>query len=159
MSVVERFGPRGAQEHRAEHRESGHAVGEQIGKAIARVECDQYARVARHAAEPEHADDDEPDRHDRPKQFPDSSAALRLQREDRDQHRHRERHDIGCNRRHRQFQSLKRAQHRDRRRYRPVAIEQRGAEHPDRDHDRAIAVLDAEQRHQRQDTAFSVIVG
>ena len=54
---------------------------------------------------------------------------------------------------------FERAQHRDRRRDRAVAVEQRRAENADRDDADALAVLDAEERHQRENAALAVVVG
>ena len=108
---------------------------------------------------PEHADGDEPQRHDRPEQFADPSAAQRLQAEHADQDEDRERQHIGRKLRHRRLDALERAQHRDRRRDGAVAVEQRRAQDSDRDDAGALAVLDAEKRHQRENAALAVVVG
>ena len=56
-------------------------MAKQIGKAVTRIERHQHARVADNADQPEHADRNEPNRHDRAGQFADPVGALRLQRE------------------------------------------------------------------------------
>ena len=65
---------------------------------------------------------------------------------------------IGCEGRKRDVQPLQRREHRNRRRDRPVAVDQRRAEKTDRDDDGAMLSLHAKQRHQREDAALAVIV-
>ena len=71
----------------------------------------------------------------------------------------RERQHIRRKRGDRCLDPFERAQHRDRRRDGAVAIEQRRTENADRDDAGTLAMLDAEQRHQREDAAFAVVVG
>ena len=54
---------------------------------------------------------------------------------------------------------FERAQHRDRRRDGAVAIEQRRTENADRDDAGTLAMLDPEQRHQRENATLAVVVG
>ena len=56
------------------------------------------------------------------------------------------------------FETFQGAQHGDRRRDRPVAVQERCTEKADRDDADAFAMLDAEKRHQRQYPALPVIV-
>ena len=56
------------------------------------------------------------------------------------------------------FEAFQRAQNRNRRRDRPVAIQQGGAKKTDRNDADAVAMLDAEERHQRQYPALPVVV-
>src|ERR1700730_18478893 len=53
--------------------------------------------------------------------------------------------------------TLQRREHRNRRRDRPVAVDQRRAEKTERDDDRAMLALYAKQRHEREDAALTVI--
>jgi hypothetical protein len=53
--------------------------------------------------------------------------------------------------------TLQRREHRNRRRDRPVAVDQRLAEKTERDDDRAMLALYAKQRHEREDAALTVI--
>jgi hypothetical protein len=66
---------------------------------------------------------------------------------------------IGPNARRRDlFHAFERREHRDRRGYRPIAIDQRRAEQAGGDKDRSAPFLDAKQRHQCDDAAFAVVV-
>ena len=56
------------------------------------------------------------------------------------------------------FEPFERREHGDRRRDRAVAVDQRGAEQADGDDRGPVLPLDAEQRHEREDAAFAVIV-
>ncbi len=94
-----------------------------------------------------------------PNSLPMRPAPLGLEREHREEHHDRQRHHIRREGRHRTLDAFKRAQDRDRRRDGAVAIDQRRAQYADRDHAAAFAMLDAEERHQRQDAALPVIVG
>ena len=156
---IQGFRPGGAEKHRAEHQKAGEAVAEQIAEAVERIERDQNPRMGDDAGQSERADGHEPQRHDRPEQLADAVAALPLQGEQADQDQRRQRDDIGRDPWHRGLEAFERAQHRDRRRNGAVAVQQRGAEHAERDHHRPFAMLDAQKRHQRQDAAFAFVVG
>ena len=79
---IERFGAGSTQEHRAENQEAGKAVGEQIGKAIARIERDQHAGWVITPPRPSTPIAMNHTVMIGPEQFSNSRAALRLQRED-----------------------------------------------------------------------------
>ncbi len=132
---------------------------EQIVEPVARVERHQHAGMADDTEQPERADRHEPERHDRAEQTADARGALGLQAEQRDENADRERQHVGRECRQRCLDPLERAQHRYRGGDGAVAIEQGGAENAKGDHAGAFAMLDAEQRHQRQDAALAVVVG
>ncbi len=156
---VKRLGAGGAEENRAKHQEAGHAMAEQIMQADPGIEGDEHMGVARDAHEAEHAYGDEPHRHDRPEQPGYLSGAHGLQAEQPDQHNQRHLHHIGGDRGGRGLQALQRGEHGDRRGDGAVAEQERRAEHAHGDDQRLAPMLDAEQRHQRQNAAFAVIVG
>ena len=138
---------------------AGHPVSEQVAEPVTRIDRRQHAGMVQDAVNAEYADGDEPHRHDRPEQPADPPAAQGLQAEHADENEHRERQHIGRELGNRRLDPFERAQHRDRRRDGAVAIEQRRAQNADRDDADALAVLDAEERHQRQNTALAVVVG
>ena len=156
---VQGFGTRSAQEDGTQHQKSGHSVPEQVGKPVTRIERRKHAGMAPDTRQSQHPDSDEPHRHNRPEQLTNSRGAQGLQAKHTDQDDNRQRQHIGSERRQRRFDTFKRAQHRNGRRYGAVAIEQRRSQYADRDDADAFAMLDAEQRHQGQNTALAVIVG
>ena len=96
--------------------------------------------------------------HDRPEGAADLRRALRLQREQREQDRDRDRQHVRLQRWRDLLHALERRKHGNRRRDRAVAIDQRRAEQADGDDRGAMPLLDAEQRHQRDDAALAVVV-
>ena len=103
-------------------------------------------------------DRDEPHEHDRPERVSDRGRPERLHGEQHEQDDRRRRQHIGLQARRDLLDALERRQHRDRRRDRAVAVNQRGAEQADGHDDRPLMLLDAEQRHQRDDAALAVVV-
>ncbi len=105
----------------------------------------------------------EPQQHDGTEQAADARRAAALDGEQRDDDAQRHRQHRAFELRIEHGQAFDRAQHRDRRRDQRVAVEQRRAEHAQRDRaprpgvDRAVAFLD--ERHQRKNSAFAVVVG
>ena len=77
----------------------------------------------------------------------------------------RDRHDVVLERGRRDVETLHRAEHRDGRRDDAVAVEQRRAEQPERDQQRAPAPLASamlalqHEREQREDAALAAVVG
>ena len=91
------------------------------------VEREQHVRAPQHARQPEHGDHHEPQQHHRSKDAADAGGSLRLRREQQQQDDQRGRQDIRLERICGDVDALQRAQHRDRRRDDPVAIDQRRA--------------------------------
>ena len=105
----------------------------------------------------------EPQRDDRPEHAPDRRRAEALNQEQPEQDGQRHRHDIGLQGRGGDLQAFHRTEHRDRRRDHAVAIEQRGAAHPQQQQraaqGRPIGDRVRGQRRQRQAAAFAAVVG
>ena len=83
--------------------------------------------------QPERADHGEPHDHDRAEHARDFRRAALLDGEQSDEDRDRDREDPRLERGSRHLESLDGAEHGDRRRDEPVAVEERGAEHAERD--------------------------
>ena len=96
--------------------------------------------------------------HDRAEGSPDRRRPERLDREQRQQNRGRRRQHVGLQARRDLLHAFERRQHRNRRRDRAVAVDQRRAEQAGGDNQRPLMPLDAEQGHQRDDAALAVIV-
>src|SRR5215831_4719141 len=113
---VKRFGAGSAKEDAAENKKSRKAVSEKKSETDARIEGGEHARMLDDARNPEQADSNEPDRHDRPKQRTDPRGSLWLQDEQRDQHDDRQWQDIRRKRRQGILEALQCTQDGDRRR-------------------------------------------
>jgi hypothetical protein len=102
----------------------------------------------------------EPDTHHRPEESSDPRGTARLNRKQHQQNEDGERHHIGIEGRGDELDAFDRRQHRQRRRDHGVAVKQRAADDPEQ-HDRASAFANCalRQRHQRQRSAFAVVVG
>ena len=112
----------------------------------------------------ENAQRDEPHHHDGPEHFADGRGAVRLNEEQENQNTDRRRHHIVLQAARYDGKPFQGGQHRNRRGNNPVSVNERCPEQADRDDDRALAVADAEtfppsdQRHERHDPAFAMIV-
>src|SRR5262249_38567768 len=109
----------------------------------------------------EQPDDDEPGEHDRAEQAADARGAAVLHREQRDQDRQRQRQDEVVERRRDELEALHGGKHGNRRRDDAVAIEQRRARDAKQDQNRNLRTVGnfLDQRQQRKDSAFAVVVG
>ena len=134
---VQRLGAGDAQEYAAEHQKTGGTPGEQVLDAVPRIERPEHRRMLRNTPDAERADHHEPERHDRPERLADPRRALRLKREQPDQHCHGRRQYVSVEGGRDHLQTLERRQHGDRRRDGAVAVDQGGAEQADRDDDGA----------------------
>ena len=105
----------------------------------------------------------EPDDHDGTEQRTDGRRAARLNQKQDQQHADGHRHDVRLEQVRRQAQPFNGAQHRDGRRDHAVAIEQRRAEQPERDEERAAPApglrMLGHERDQRQHAALALVVG
>ena len=155
---VKRLGTRNAQKDPSEDEKSGTSAGEEIADPVAWIDREEDRGVPRNAPDPEQRDRREPKRHDRAERPADAGSPLGLDREQRHEDQNRGGEHIGGEGRKHDVQPLQRREHGNRRRDRPVAVDQRRAEKTDRDDDGAMLTLHAKQRHQRDDAAFAVIV-
>ena len=131
---------------------------EQIVQAVAGIERDEHRGMPPDAGNAHQRHRQKPDQHDRTEEMADLRGALGLDRKQRQQDHHRGGNDVGLERRGGHLQAFERRQHRDRRRDRAVAVDQRSAEKTDGHNGGPLVLLYPEQGHQRQDAAFAVIV-
>ena len=116
-------------------------------------------------ADAEHGDADEPRQHDPAERAADACGTVVLEVEERGDDDERERHDEAGQRGTDDLQALHGAQHRDRGRDDPVAIEKGAAEKSKEDQRTAgrgppfLALHFNDQREQRIDAAFPTVVG
>ncbi len=155
---VKRLGAGHAQKDAAEHEKSRPAARNQEFQAVPGVERDEDQGMLHDAVESHQRHRDKPDEHDRAEQAPDPGRPHRLHREQREQNDDRGGQDIGRQRRRRLLHAFQRGEHRNRRRDRAVAVDQRSAEQPCRHDRRTMHLLNSEQRHQRDDAALAVVV-
>jgi hypothetical protein len=116
---------------------------EQEGQAVERVERGEHGGMLHNARNPHRGDDEKPDQHHRAEQVADRRSSPRLDSKQSEQDRDGGGHDIGLQRRGRHVQALQRRQHRDRRRDRAVAVDQRRPEQADRHDGRPLLLLHA----------------
>ena len=114
--------------------------------------------MAGQAGKPQYADGNEPNQHHRPEGPADLRRTERLRGKQRDQDRDRQRQNEIMQMRCRDLQAFERGENRDRRRNSTIAVDQRRAEQADGDDVRAMLAFDAEQGHQRQYAAFTVVI-
>jgi hypothetical protein len=108
------------------------------------------------------ADRDEPHEHDPAEHHADLVRAEALDPEQRDQDHRRDRHDQIAEPRALLGETFDRAEHGDRRRDHAVAVEQAGAEQREQDRhgeSRAFLLAMIDERGERQDAAFALVVG
>ena len=106
----------------------------------------------------ERGDRSEPEEHDRTEGAADPGGPERLDGEQDEQDERRRRQHDRLQARGDLLDAFEGRQHRDRRRDRAVAVDERGAEQADGDDDRPPLLLDAEQGHQGDDAALPVVV-
>ncbi len=121
------------QEDRAEGEERPPRMVDEQLEAVARRDRPEHGGMAEHLAQPERADHREPHDHDRAEHARDLGRAALLHGEQGDEDRDRDREDPGLERGRRHLESLDGAEHRDRRRDESVTVEERRAEHAERD--------------------------
>ena len=124
---VERFGAGEGEQHRAEHHERSQRVAGQEAVRVARVDGGQHGRIEPDVPQAHRAEGGEPQQADRAEHRADLRGAEALQREQADQHHHRDRQHPALEQRRADFQPLDRRHHRDRRREHGLAEEQRRA--------------------------------
>ncbi len=160
---VERLRARDREHDRAERDEGDPRVrGEELDPVARRQRLDDR-RVCDDPAEPGDRQDREPDRHHGTEHPPDPVRPVTLDREQRDDHRDRDREDQRFEARLDDLEALDRREHRDRRGDHPVAVEERDPEHPQPDQDQ-LRPAPAQRRRlherdQRHDPALAVVVG
>ncbi|MNC84597.1 hypothetical protein D3C83_01550 [compost metagenome] len=160
---VERLRAGEREQHGAQHDEGGEAVLRREAERVDRVERLQHRRVEGDVVEADRRQREEPEHADRAEQRAHGRRALALEQEQRDQHAGRDRHDVGFEGAGADLQALHRGQHRDGGRQHGVAEEERRAQQPERDDERAAArvVLHSRrgERGQRHDPALAAVVG
>ena len=155
---IERLGPGYAKKHPAEDQKSLQSAPRQIVEAVTRIDGRKHRWVLHDAIDAERRDRGEPEEHDRAERAADRGRPERLRREQREQDHGRRRQHVGLQGRRDLLHAFQRREHRNRRRDRAVAINERRAEEAYRYDERPLMLLDAEQRHQRDDAAFAVVV-
>ena len=155
---VQRLGPGDAQKYAAEHQKSLQSAARQIVEAVTRIDGRKDRRVLQDAMDAERRDRRKPEQHDRTERATDRGRPEWLRRKQRQQDRGRRGQHIGLQARRDLLHAFERREHRNRRRDRAVAVNERRAEQANRDDQRPLTLLDAEQGHQRDDAAFAVVV-
>ena len=105
---------------------------------------------------------DEPRQHDRPEERAHAIGAVLLHAEDGNQDRDRHRDHVRLEQRRRDVDPLDRAEHGDRRRDHPVAVEQRRAEDAEQHQQPTASALGARmgsERGQRENASLALVVG
>jgi len=127
---------------------------------VRRIHGGQNGWLLHDAPDAEHRDGDEPDEHDWTERVADACGAAVLHGEQREQDYNGHRHHMRLKHVGRLVEAFQRAQYRDGRRDDAVAIDQGRAEQP-HDDERATTPVPARagKGHQREDTAFAMIVG
>jgi hypothetical protein len=120
---VERLGAGDRKKNGAEREERRPLVRCKQRQGIVWVQRKEYLRRLNDLHEAQGAENEKPQTHDRPEEQPDLACAAALDDEQRDQDAERERHHVRLEQRRRDLQTLNCAQHRDRRRDQPVAVE------------------------------------
>ena len=152
------------QEHAAEDDETVPAMRDDEPDRVQRVDRQDHLRPPHDAGQAEHRDDHEPQQHDRAEHPADAGGALHLRAEQTEQHHQRRGHHVGLEHVGGDVDALQRAEHRDRRRDDPVAVDQRRAEQagddqgPTRVPACRCPILAGHQRHQGQDAALAMVV-
>ena len=159
---IQRLRARRGEEHAAEDHEAQLVRGaEEDAHGIDRVKGAQHDGQRRDVQQPRHAEETEPQQHDRPKGLADAAGAGVLDREERRDDQKRDDHDLPLARAEEAVHALDRAQTFDRRRHchggrqNPVGQQRRAAKHRRQDQPFAIAL---DQRIERKDAALTVVV-
>jgi hypothetical protein len=158
---VERLPAGHDQEDGAEDEEPERAVADEQIDAPARVERGEDRRRADDSRDAEHREGREPRERERAEQPSDAARAAVLQEEQAAQDRDRDRDHPGGERRRLQLEPLDRAQDGDRGRDDAVAVEEGGADDPDRRQDRAASLAGrtaGDEREEGEDAALAPVV-
>ena len=160
---VERLAAGHGQESAADHDEGDRPGMPEIGDSGQWAQRRKHGRFPDDSHNAEDRGDDEPDQHDGSEQAADEGRAVALDEKQDDEDDDRQRNHEAAHLGRVDLQSLDRAQDGNRRRYRAVAVEQGRADEADHDHGRPPFVAPgaprADQREQRQNAAFAVVVG
>ena len=159
---IQRLRARRGKEHAAEDHEAQLVRGaEEDAHGIDRVKGAQHDGQRRDVQQPRHAEETEPQQHDRAEGLADAAGAGVLDREERRDDQKRDDHDLPLARAEEAVHALDRAKTLDRRRHghggrqHAVGQQRRAAEHRRQDQPFAV-VLD--QRIERKDAALTVVV-
>ena len=160
---VKRFRAGQRKEHAAHHRKGDERICQDEPRRLARIDRFENGGRGNDVHGAEQPDDEKPHHHDRTEQAADGGGPAPLHHEEPDQDRERQRHDeIGKSRRD-QLQAFDGGEHGNSRRDDAVAVKQRRPYDAQQDkHRNPRTVRDAlavHQRQQRQDPAFTVVVG
>ena len=91
---IERLGPGHGKKHRAQRDKADHAVMDHERDGIERIERQQHLGVAQYLRHRRNRQHGKPDAHDGPEERGDTRGAPRLDRKQRHQDQHGQRHDI-----------------------------------------------------------------
>ena len=160
---VKGFGARHGQEHRAQHQKAHQAMTQHEFDGVVRAQRQQHAGIVDDMQGADGADGDEPDQHHRSEQLGDAGGAPRLHHEQPDQddeggygdlmrgHQIADLRDV--------MQALEGAQHRNGGGDHRIAVEKRGADGAEQEHQaRPLSEGALGERHQRKHTAFALVV-
>ncbi len=159
---VQRLSAGDYEEHRAQHRKSVEPMLGEERDRVPRVEGGKDDGLANGPDNAQHREHNKPENHHGAEEAPDAVGAMPLNREDADEDGDGRRHDIGIEQGRSHLQPFHGSQHGDGRSDHAVTIEQGGAKDAQQDQDPAHAVAGVplrQQRGQRQDAAFALVVG
>jgi hypothetical protein len=160
---VQRLGARHRQEDGPEHAEAAVPVAGEELEGVPRIDREQDPRRVDDVCEAEQRQREEPEQGDGTKDQAHRGGAPALNRKQQNQDHDRDRHDERVQVGRRNGQTFDGAEHRNRGRDRPIAVEQRRAEHAQHEQDAPVArrplVVRQRERHQGQNAAFTVVVG
>ena len=160
---VERLASRDDEEDRAEQQEADDAVVGEEADGVRRVDGGEDPRRVEDVRDAEHREDDEPDEHHRPEDRADARRPLLLDQEEDDEDDDDDRLDVGLERRRDDLEPLDGGEDRDGRRDDAVAVQERGAEEPERNEDEVPGAPGRrrrpQERHQREDAPLTPVVG
>jgi hypothetical protein len=150
-----------AKKHRAEHEEGRHAVRREEADRISGIQCGKNAGIITDVHHAERGQHQEPDDHQRAEDETDLACAARLRGKEDNQNGDSHGHHIGLIKsRDRKFQAFHGGQNRHSRRQNRIAIEESRARNTEQKHGlRALADRVLGKRHEREHTAFALVVG
>ncbi len=154
---VQGFRPRHREDHGAEDQEGRRPMLPEKPRAVPGIQRQEDRRRTDDLDRAEQTDRGEPDQHDRAEDAADPRGAVFLEGKEQDQEDERRGHHVGLESRRRDPEAFGGAEDGDRGRDDAVAIEQRGAEEPDRD-DGLPAANAQDQGEERHDPAFAAVV-
>ena len=156
---IERLAAGDAEEDAAEHQQPAPAAVGQEADGVPRIDGRQHRGMAHDAAQRPARAMTEPDQHDRPEGAADPGRAEPLGREQQRSGSRRPPAYVGLQGAGDDIDALQRAQHRDRRRDHPVAIDQRRAEQAHHGSTGPAAKPSRRPATSGQDAALAVVVG